>query len=440
MTGSTVRFAPGGALRGVVRVPSDKSITHRALMVAALCEEPVVVRSPLWAGDTLSTARCLRALGVGIDRLEDFGADVARMDDVSVRGVGLDGLRAPAQALDAGNAGTAVRLLAGMVSGGRGRFRFVGDASLSERPMRRILLPLRSMGVVVEARDDQYLPLTVTGGPVQPITYRLPVASAQVKSCVLLAGLHADGATTVVEPTVTRDHTERLLSAAGARLERQGDSVVLDGRPRLSLPEVVVPGDASSAAFLVAAAALVPGSDLRVSDVGLNPTRIGFFEVLREMGAHLEWELTQMTDQQAEPVGDIQVTAAPLQGVQVPPERIPALIDEVPLLALVACFAEGETSIAGVAELRVKESDRLAAVTEIIAALGGEAEVADDVLVVRPRRLVGGRVDARGDHRLALLGAVAGLLSPEGVQVQGFDAAEVSFPRFETMLREVSAT
>jgi len=435
MSGRTVTFAPaGGPLRGDLRVPSDKSITHRALMIGAVCSGPVVVRGPLWAADTLSTAACLRRVGVPIDPAAGTGED--DRGDVVVRGVGLDGLVAPDGSLDAGNSGTTLRLLAGLLAGGRGVFVLDGDASLRGRPMDRIVDPLRAMGIEVDARDGSYPPVAVHGGAPTAVRYAPPMASAQVKSCVLLAGLHADGVTAVVERVPSRDHTERLLAEAGAEVRLEGDAVTLVGRPRLSLDEVRVPGDPSSAAFLVTAAALVPGSSLTVRRLCLNPTRLGFFEALREMGGDVEWCACARG---GEPVGDLSVRWAPLHGIRLAAERVPALIDEVPLLALLATAAGGETVLDGLGELRVKESDRLAAIATIVSGLGGTAEVEEDSLRVRPGRLRGGLVRAMGDHRMAMLGAVAGLCSDEGVRVEGMDAAAVSFPGFEAALREVQA-
>jgi 3-phosphoshikimate 1-carboxyvinyltransferase len=423
-----------GPLRGEVTVPADKSITHRALMVAAVCDAPVVVHRPLWAGDTRSTARCLRAAGVRIESAVVGRGGGGQQGDVVVRGVGLDGLQAPQAPMDAGNSGTTVRLLAGLLAGGSGRFVLDGDNSLRRRPMDRIVAPLRAMGVTVEASDGQYLPLRIDGGRVLATTYELPVASAQVKSCVLLAGLHAAGRTAVVERVPSRDHTERMLRQAGADVSVEGGVVSLCGRPQLQLDELSVPGDPSSAAFVVAAAALIPGSELVVREVGLNPTRMGFFEVLRRMGGDVTWGVEEG---QGEPRGTLVVRQAPLHGVHVSPEEAPLLIDEVPLVALLATAAEGETIVEGVAELRVKESDRLAAVGDIITRLGGRIDVADDSLRVRPGRLHGGVVDSRGDHRLAMLAAVAGLVSENGVGVEGFEAAAVSFPGFLQALMEV---
>jgi 3-phosphoshikimate 1-carboxyvinyltransferase len=428
-TVDTIAFRPSGPLRGSVRVPGDKSITQRALLVGAVCDGPVEIVDPVWAGDPLATAGMVTALGVAVDGL------AARAPRAVVHGAGLRGLRPPAAPLDAVNSGTGMRLLAGLLSGQRGRFVLDGDASLRARPMARVVAPLRAMGARIAARDGGYAPLTIDGAELHAIRYESPVASAQVKSCVLLAGLLADGETVVVEPAPSRDHTERLLAAAGATLRRDGVEVGVRGAERLALDRVVVPGDLSSASFLVAAALLVPGSRLRISGVGLNPTRLGFCEAARRMGGAVAWTVTG--DDGGEPRGDLEVRASDLRGITVPAAAIPALIDEVTLLALLACHAEGETVVEGVAELRAKESDRLAAIVDIVTALGGAAGLQGDALVIGARALRGGTLASRGDHRLALLGAVAGLVCPDGVTVSGFGAAAVSFPQFTDVLAEV---
>ncbi len=425
----TITFRPSGPLRGSVRVPGDKSIMQRALLVGAVCDGPLEIVDPVWAGDPLATAGMVSALGVAVDGLGE------RAPRAVVRGAGLRGLRPPAAPLDAVNSGTGMRLLAGLLAGQRGRFVLDGDASLRARPMARVVAPLRAMGARIAARDGGYAPLTIDGGELRAIRYESPVASAQVKSCVLLAGLLADGETVVVEPAPSRDHTERLLAAAGATLRRDGAEVGVCGAERLALDRVVVPGDLSSASFLVAAALLVPGSHLRICGVGLNPTRLGFCEAARRMGGAVAWTVTD-TDG-GEPRGDLEVRASALRGVTVPAAAVPALIDEVTLLALLSCHAEGETVIEGVAELRAKESDRLAAIVEIVTALGGVAELQGDALAIGGRALRGGALASRGDHRLALLGAVAGLVCPDGVTVSGFGAAAVSFPHFTDVLAEV---
>jgi 3-phosphoshikimate 1-carboxyvinyltransferase len=436
MTGLTHRFAPAGPLRGRLRVPSDKSITHRALMLGAVGDRETLVKRPLWAGDTRATADVLRALGVRID--EDRETETA-----IVHGAGLRGLRPPDGTLDVRNSGTTVRLLAGLLAGQQGQFTLDGDESLRRRPMNRIVEPLRAMGVQVSAREGRYAPLTIRGETVSPVTYELPVASAQVKSCVLFAGLLADGQTTVVEHVPSRDHTERLLRQAGVVVHSHDERITVTGPAQVRLLRVAVPGDLSSAAFLAAAAALLPGSELRIEGVGLNPTRLGFFEVLRRMGGSIEWQVEGGEESEeggpaGEPWGTMLVRYAPLHGTRVAPSEIPLLIDEVPLVALLATAAEGETLVEGAGELRVKESDRLTAVAELLGGLGAQVESQADGFRVLPSRLAGGEVDSRGDHRLALLGAIAGLICRDGVSVRGFAAADVSYPGFEQALMEVT--
>jgi 3-phosphoshikimate 1-carboxyvinyltransferase len=425
----TVTFRPSGPLRGSVRVPGDKSITQRALLIGAVCDGPVEIVEPVWAGDPVSTAGMVTELGVAVDGL------AGRERRAVVHGAGLRGLRAPRRPLYAGNSGTGMRLLAGLLAGQSGTFVLDGDRSLRARPMGRVVAPLRAMGARIEARDGEFAPLRIDGGALQAISYRPPVASAQVKSCLLLAGLLAEGETVVVEPAGSRDHTERLLAAAGASLRRGGGEVAVRGVEHLALERVVVPGDLSSAAFLVAAALLVPGSHLRIADVGLNPTRLGFCEAVRRMGGLVEWTVTGQDG--GEPRGHLEVRASTLHGTTVPADETPSLIDEVTLLALLGCFAEGETVVEGVADLRAKESDRLAAIVDIVTGLGGEAEADGDTLRVAAAPLRGGALSSRGDHRLAMLGAVAGLVCPAGVSVSGFAAAAVTFPGFTEVLAEV---
>ena len=436
MTAPAHRFAPGGPLRGSLRVPSDKSITHRALMLGAVSEGQTRVERPLWAGDTRATADVLRALGVRIDEADDGQAAV-------IHGAGLRGLRPPDHVLDVRNSGTTVRLLAGLLAGQQGEFVLDGDESLRRRPVDRVVEPLRAMGVSVTARDGRYVPLTISGASVSPVCYELPVASAQVKSCVLFAGLHADGRTTVVEHVPSRDHTERLLRRAGVKVRSRSERITVTGPALVRLAHVTVPGDLSSAAFLAAAATLVPGSELRIEGVGLNPTRLGFFEVLRRMGGRVDWRVQggeEATDDgpAGEPWGSMTVRHAALHGTRVAPAEIPLLIDEVPLVALLATAAVGETVVEGAGELRVKESDRLAAVAQLLGGLGAHVEAWPDGFRVHPSRLTGGEMDSRGDHRLALLGAVAGLVCRDGVAVRDFAAADVSYPGFERALMEVT--
>ena len=419
-------ISPAGRLRGRVRVPGDKSISHRAALIGALARGDTVIHHFLRADDCLHTVSCLRALGVGI---EDEGSRLI------VRGMGPR-WRAPMTPLDAGNSGTTMRLLAGILAGQPFQTELTGDASLRTRPMDRIVEPLSRMGArIVASGDGRFPPLRITGGSLRGITYTLPVASAQVKSAVLLAGLLAEGPTTVVEPTPTRDHTERMLAAFGAPIRRDGDRVSVTAAA-LRGNEVRVCGDISSAAFLLAAAAAMPGSELTVEHVGLNPTRTGFLDVLRALGA--EVDVRQTGEDAGEPVGAVTVRGQRLRGVRIGGSLIPRVIDELPVLCVIATAAEGETVISDAAELRVKESDRIAVIARGLRALGGEVEERPDGLTVYGSRLHGGRVGSAGDHRIAMAFAVAGLLAGGPVTVEGAESIKVSFPEFGRVLQEVT--
>jgi len=420
-------ISPAGRLRGRVRVPGDKSISHRAALIGALARGDTVIHHFLRADDCLHTVSCLRALGVGI---EDEGSRLI------VRGMGPR-WRAPMTPLDAGNSGTTMRLLAGILAGQPFQTELTGDASLRTRPVDRIVEPLSRMGArIVASGDGRFPPLRITGGSLRGITYTLPVASAQVKSAVLLAGLLAEGPTTVVEPTPTRDHTERMLAAFGAPIRRDGDRVSVTAAA-LRGHEVRVCGDISSAAFLLAAAAAMPGSELTVEHVGLNPTRTGFLDVLRALGA--EADVRQTGEDAGEPVGAVTVRGQRLRGVRIGGSLIPRVIDELPVLCVIATAAEGETVISDAAELRVKESDRIAVIARGLRALGGEVEERPDGLTVYGSRLHGGRVGSAGDHRIAMAFAVAGLLAGGPVTVEGAESIAVSFPEFTRVLRDVVA-
>ncbi|HLB04564.1 MAG TPA: 3-phosphoshikimate 1-carboxyvinyltransferase [Gaiellaceae bacterium] len=429
-----MRVEPVPALRGHVAVPGDKSISHRAVLVGAICEGEVRISRFGRSADTESTIEAVRALGVRVEE-ED-------VDSLTVHGVGLRGLRAPTAPLDCGNSGTLMRLVAGILAGQPGRFELVGDDSLSSRPMERIAEPLRLMGATVETTDG-HAPLTIEGGPLAPIRYELPVASAQVKSAVLLAGLYAEagettGETTVVEPLPTRDHTERLLERAGAHVRRGPRSVSIRAPERLMLDEIEVPGDFSSAAPLLVAAAIVPGSEVTVHGIGLNPGRTRLLDVLERMGARVA--VYNRRSVGGEPVGDVEVRASELVGTRIGPEEVPAMVDELPLFALAAGHARGESVVRGASELRVKETDRIQAVVEELRRLGAHIRATPDGFRIRgvPARLRGGIVDARGDHRLAMLGGVAGVSSREGVDIRGAEAVDVSFPGFFDVLQQLT--
>jgi 3-phosphoshikimate 1-carboxyvinyltransferase len=422
-----VRFEPSGSLRGHYTPPADKSISHRAALFGAMCDEPVQVRNYLDSADTRATLAALLKLGAGVEQEEEA---------VLVRGVGL---RAPLEAtgglLDVGNSGTLMRLLPGWLGGQPGgAWTLDGDESIRRRPVDRVAEPLAAMGAGVEARDGRFPPLTVRGAPLTGIEYELPVASAQVKSCVLIAGMLADGSTTVRERTQSRDHTERILRRARVPFHRDGQRLTVSQVEELELDEIVVPGDPSSAAFVVTAATLVRGSRVVVKDVALNWTRTGFLRVAERMGAVVVGDLEEAgAEADEEPVGEIDVASAPLEGTVVAPHEVPAAIDELTLVALLGAFADGETVVRGAGELRFKESDRIAAVVDGLRGLGADIEPTEDGFVVRGdgSPLPGGTIDARGDHRMAMLGAVAGLASSGGVEVVGMDAAAVSYPGFE---------
>jgi 3-phosphoshikimate 1-carboxyvinyltransferase len=431
---STSRFAPSGPLHGTYRPPPDKSISHRAALFSAMADEPVTIENYLDAGDTNSTLDALRSLGAGVEQTNG--------DPLVIRGVGLHAaLEATEGRLDVGNSGTLLRLLPGWLAGQPGgRWTLDGDESIRRRPVDRVVEPLQAMGAGVEAREGRLPPLTIEGAELEGIDYRLPVASAQVKTCVLIAGMLAAGSTTVTEASQSRDHTERILRRARVPFEGEGLRSTVHQVDELELERIEVPGDPSSAAFMVAAATLVPDSRIVISDVALNWTRAAFLRIAQRMGAVILGDLEEPgTVADDEPVGELDVCSAPLEGTEVGPEEVPLAIDELTLVALLGAFAEGETVVRGAADLRVKESDRIAGVVDGLAALGADIEELEDGFVVRGdgSPLEGGTLEAHGDHRMAMLGAVAGLASREGVEVVGMDAAAVSYPGFERDLREL---
>jgi 3-phosphoshikimate 1-carboxyvinyltransferase len=427
-----LRVAPAGALVGELTVPGDKSISHRAVMVGALSDDRVTVTGFGASADTLATVDAFRSMGVPIERVGD--------DRLVIDGVGMRGLREPNGAIDVRNAGTLMRILPGILAGQSGTFVLDGDDSIRRRPMQRIADPLAQMGVRLETSDG-LPPVTLhADGRVQPLSYRPAVASAQVKSCVLFAGLYAEqGMTVVEEPIATRDHTERMLQRAGVPVDRRPGRVAISPVRELVLPEIPVPGDFSSAAPFIAAATILQGSNLTLRDISINPTRTGMLAVLERMGARVglfgrRWSA-------GEPVADIEVRPAELVATDIEAEMVPSLIDELPLLVLMASFAHGTTTVRGAGELRVKESDRIRTVVELMNLIGGHVtELQDGFRVLGvPHRLRGGQVDAAGDHRIAMLGAIAGVCSQQGVSVEGAEALAVSFPDFAERLAAVSA-
>jgi 3-phosphoshikimate 1-carboxyvinyltransferase len=424
-------------LRGRASVPGDKSISHRALLLGALAVGESRITGLLEGADVLATAEALEALGVELGR--------EREGCWRVRGRGVGGLAEPDRPLDLGNSGTGARLLLGVLAGQPFTSFLSGDASLRTRPMGRVIEPLTQMGAVFLARSGQRLPLAITGrADLLPIRYRQPVASAQVKSAILLAGLHAAGRTTVIEPQPSRDHTERLLGQLGAELEIEaladgGRAVTIVGQPELEAAELRVPGDISSAAFPLVAAALSEGSALRLDGVGVNPLRTGLMQCLLEMGADLR---QGAVDEGGEPVSWLEIAGGPLAGIEVPAERAPRMIDEYPILAVAAACAHGPTRLAGLAELRVKESDRLGAIARGLGACGVAVEAGDDSLIVHGaggRPPGGGVIDARHDHRIAMSFLVLGTVASAPVTVDGAETIETSFPGFAPLMNRLGA-
>lgn len=420
------RSDPKAPLTGAVSVPGDKSISHRALLLGALADGTSTIVGLNAGDDVLASAQGLESLGVAVDREDNHQA--------KVHGRGLAGLVEPERPIDARNSGTTVRTMLGICAGVRGLTVFVGDETLSRRPMLRVVAPLRQMGATIDGRSHgELLPLAVRGGDLHGVDLELDVASAQVKTAILLAGCGASGATSVLEPSQSRDHTERMLSAAGVPVERAAGSVTVHGPVVPDPMDIHVPGDFSSAAFLMVAALLVPGSELTVERVGLNPTRTGLLDVLRGMGARIDVDETG--SEAGEPSGSIVVRASDLAGIEVSGEAVATFIDEVPILALAATQAEGTTVIRGAGELRVKESDRIAATVDGINALGGSAEATVDGMVVTgPTPLTGGHIDSLGDHRIAMTFAIAGLISESNVRVANWSAVDTSFPEFLDVL------
>ncbi len=428
----------GGPLRGTIRVPGDKSISHRAVMFNAIAEGTAVVRNFLAGEDCLATIRCLEALGVPIVELPAGPRDGGgpSRSAFEVRGVGLEGLQEPAEILDVGNSGTSIRLLLGLLANLDGLAVLTGDASIRRRPMGRVVRLLAEMGVRIDGRSSgDRAPLAVRGGHTHGARIASPVASAQVKSAVLLAALGAEGETSFSEPVPSRDHTERMLTAMGVPVAVLGREILVTGGNRLVARSIAVPGDLSSAAFWLAAAAVVPGSELRLEDVGLNPTRTGILDILRDMGAPVE--LLDEADEAGEPLGDIKVASGELDAVTVGGELLVRAIDEVPIVALLMACARGRSEIRDASELRVKESDRLSAIAASLGALGARIQELPDGLVIEgPTRWKGGTVDTRGDHRIAMTCAVAALMADGPVTIHHTACTETSYPGFWDTLAE----
>jgi len=428
-----ITVSPARAVRGRLRVPGDKSISHRYAILAGLAQGASDISNFAPGADCRSTVACLRQLGVDIAEPTD-GA-------LTIQGVGIGGLRAPARDLDAGNSGTTMRLMAGVVAGHPFTSRFVGDASLSRRPMRRVMDPLQQMGARLEAVDG-HAPLTVHGGGLHGIAYLTPVPSAQIKSAVLLAGLHANGTTTVTEPAETRDHTERALRAFGGHAHVSGRTVQVAGGERLAGQRLEVPGDFSSAAFWLVAAAAIPGSRVEIEGVGLNPTRTHLLSVLRRFGAVVDVRPAKADGVGGEPQGTVVVEHARSERLVIGPDEVPALIDELPAIAALGAFG-GEVTVSGAAELRVKESDRIAALVAGFRALGIDADEQPDGFTVHgsagPRTTAARVADARGDHRMAMAFAIAALGSERPSTIDGADSVAISYPTFFETLEQLTA-
>ncbi|WP_045224314.1 3-phosphoshikimate 1-carboxyvinyltransferase [Methyloterricola oryzae] len=426
MSQSTLRFriAPGGSLNGTARVPGDKSISHRSIMLGAIAEGTTRVTGFLQAEDCLATMNAFRAMGVGIE-----GPEEGR---VTVHGVGLRGLKAPSEPLYLGNSGTSMRLLSGLLAGQAFDTVLTGDASLTRRPMRRVTEPLRRMGARIDTSPDGTAPLRIYGNAMlRGIHYDMPVASAQVKSCLLLAGLYAEGETSVTEPAPTRDHSERMLAGFGYPVRRQGSRIAVRSGGLLTGCDIDVPSDISSAAFFLVGASIAPGADITLRHVGMNPTRTGVIDILRLMGADIE--LLNLHEVGGEPVADLRVRSAPLRGAAIPEEFVPLAIDEFPALFIAAACAEGETRLSGAEELRVKESDRIQVMADGLQVLGVDARPTPDGMVIQPGPMSGGEIESHGDHRIAMSFAIAALRARGSIEVRDCANVNTSFPGFVTL-------
>ncbi|WGZ92601.1 MAG: 3-phosphoshikimate 1-carboxyvinyltransferase [Candidatus Thiothrix putei] len=413
---------PGGSLHGSVRVPGDKSISHRSIMLGALAEGTTHVSGFLQGEDCLCTLNAFRSMGVEIEGPSDDG-------NVTIHGVGLHGLQAPTHDLDMGNSGTSMRLMSGLMSGQAFDIKMTGDASLSKRPMKRVTVPLARMGANIEATATGTPPLLVHGGSkLHGIHYDMPMASAQVKSSLLLAGLYAEGETSVTEPAPTRDHTERMLRGFGYEVKTEGNRISLQGGGKLTATDIDIPSDISSAAFFMVGASIAQGSDLTIEHVGMNPTRTGVIDILRLMGANLD--VLNEREVGGEPVADIRVRAVQLKGIQIPESLVPLAIDEFPALFIAAAFAEGQTVLTGAEELRVKESDRIQVMADGLMACGVDAQPTPDGIIINPGNFTGGTIDSHGDHRIAMSFAMAALCAQAPITINDCANVNTSFPGF----------
>jgi 3-phosphoshikimate 1-carboxyvinyltransferase len=422
------RAFPGGTLQGVARVPGDKSISHRSIMLGSIAEGVTRITGFLDAEDCLATMNAFRAMGVCIEGPEN--------GTVAVHGVGLQGLNAPQHPLYLGNSGTSMRLLCGLLAGQSFDTVLTGDASLNRRPMKRVTDPLRQMGAVVKTSPTGTAPIRIRGsGPLESIHYDMPIASAQVKSCLLLAGLYADGETSVTEPAPTRDHTERMLEGFGYPVCRESNRISISPGGKLAATDIDVPSDISSAAFFMVGAAIAENADVTLLHVGVNPTRTGVIDILRLMGADIDIRNQRLVG--GEPVADLRIRSSQLSGVQIPEELVPLAIDEFPVLFIAAACAVGETRLSGAHELRVKESDRIQVMADGLQALGVHAIATPDGMVIQPRPIKGGKVDAHGDHRIAMAFAMAALRASGPVYINDCANVNTSFPTFVSLARSL---
>ena len=424
-----LRVKQAKQIEGTVRVPGDKSISHRAVMFGALANGTTQIEGFLTGADCLSTIACFRKMGIEIEQKEDR---------VTVQGKGWYGLQEPSSYLDVGNSGTTIRLMSGILATQPFHAVMEGDESIAKRPMRRVVAPLRQMGAKIDGRKEgEYTPLSIRGGDLQGIEYQSPVASAQVKSAILLAGLQAKGVTSVTEPHLSRDHTERMLQAFGVQVERDGCTVKVKGGQELQGRSIKVPGDISSAAFLIAAVMMVPGSSLLIENVGVNPTRTGIIDAVRQMGGKLELVNERVVNE--EPVADLRVTHSELTGIELSGDLIPRLIDEIPVIAVMATQATGRTVIRDAQELKVKETDRIATVVSQLRKFGANVTPTEDGMIIEGKTvLTGATIDSMGDHRIGMAMAIAGLAASGETVIENDQAIDVSFPGFAALLEQIS--
>ena len=428
MKNITVKKTKG--LKGEISVPGDKSISHRALMFASIADGDTRIKGLLKGEDNMATLKAFRQMGIAIDEVGE---------DVVVHGKGLHGLKEPEDFIDAGNSGTTIRLITGLLSGQKFFSTLTGDQYLRKRPMKRVIEPLSQMGAKIFGREGgNKAPLAIAGSKLKGITYNSPIASAQVKSAILLAGLYADGVTTVTEPTVSRDHTERMLTYFGAKIKREGTKVSIEAGQKLTGREIIVPGDISSAAFFMVAALITDASELTIKNVGINPTRTGIIDILKEMGGDLK--ILNEREVSGEPVGDIIVKSSKLRGIKIKGDVVPRAIDELPVVAVAAAFADGTTTIRDARELRVKETDRIGTMAAELRKIGIEVEEREDGMIIKGGRPIGTRdAKSHGDHRIAMSMAVAGLAADGEMLVTDTECIDTSFPGFEELIKKVSS-